>query len=118
MHDKIIISELQLPVLIGTNPEERLNPQLITFNLTLFGDLSVAGDSDDLNDTVDYFTFSQKVTDFILNSKYFLLEALAENIAKLALQDPRVLGITVNIRKPNVIPNAKASILEITRFQA
>lgn len=115
MSDSIYIRDLVLPVVIGTNPEERLAPQNLTFNLELSCDLSKAGNSDDLADTVDYFTLCERMTALISASSFYLLERLAEAIAELSLSTDGVTRVSVTIEKPNVLPNARSAAVRIVR---
>ena len=52
--DRILIEDLEVNAIIGTLPEERLEPQLLILNLEIFTDFTAAGISDDLTDAVDY----------------------------------------------------------------
>ena len=61
--DKIIISDLRLPVIVGTLPEERTRRQEIAIDLELDLDLAAAGRSDDLTDTVDYAEIERRVVE-------------------------------------------------------
>ena len=51
--DRIILRGLPVDCVIGTLPRERVAPQRVFFDLTLSGDFSRAGATDDLNDAVD-----------------------------------------------------------------
>lgn len=114
-YDRIVIENLQLPVTIGTFPEERLHPQTLSFEITLTCDTTTAARTDALEDAVDYFSFAEGVSQLITQSHFHLIESLAGAIADFALAQRGVLGILLRIRKPNVIPHADAAVLQITR---
>ena len=113
--DKIFIRELALRCIIGIFPEERREKQDIVINIELHCDLRKAGGSDDLNDTVDYKAIKKAILELVENSRFKLIEALAENIAKLALADEKVKQVVVTIDKPGALRFAKSSAVEITR---
>src|SRR5207237_1281751 len=57
------------------------------------------GDSDALEDTVDYGAVSEAVSRVIASERYRLLERLAARIAEVCGSDPRVIGVVVEVRK-------------------
>ena len=52
--DKIKITDLSLRCIIGINDDERIKKQDVVINIVMYCDLSVPGQSDDIDDTVDY----------------------------------------------------------------
>ena len=80
-------------------PEEQTRPQPFEVNVELAVDLEAAGDSDDLDDTVDYGAVSEAVSRVVATEQYKLLERLAARIAEVCCADPRVLGAVVEVRK-------------------
>ncbi|MCF7847891.1 MAG: dihydroneopterin aldolase [Kiritimatiellales bacterium] len=115
--DKIFIRELALRCIIGIFPEERKEKQDIVINVEIGADLRKAGRSDDLNDTVDYKAIKKSILELVEESRFKLIEALAEKIADIALADEKVLQVVVTIDKPGALRFAKSSAVEITRNQ-
>ncbi len=113
--DKIYIRELGLRCIIGLYPDERVNQQDIIVNIILSADLKPAGQSDNLEDTVDYKAIKLEVMRFVENSSFQLIESLAEAIAKICLKNPRVVSATVTIDKPGALRFCKSVAVEITR---
>ena len=113
--DRIFIRKLALRCIIGIYPEERREKQDIVINLAMHCDLHKAGRSDDLNDTVDYKAIKKAILKLVENSAFQLLEALAENIADIALANDKVQQVVVRIDKPGALRFAKSSAVEITR---
>lgn len=97
--DKIILPEIKITACHGCFPEEKQNPQPFSICLTLFLDLRPAGESDDLEKTVDYGKLYLKVRDFATRNSFNLIEALAEQIVRLALAEPLVQEVTVRVDK-------------------
>jgi dihydroneopterin aldolase len=97
--DRIVIAGIRELGVHGVLPEEQLRPQPFQVDLELDVDLSAAGKSDDLDDTVDYAAVCEAVSRVITSEQYRLLERLATRIAEVCQADPRVQGVTVEVRK-------------------
>ena len=113
--DKIHIRDLALHCIIGLYPEERINKQDVIINITMKTDLRKAGQSDDLNDTVDYKSVKLAVLDLVEESEFKLIESLAERIAETCLRADGVESATVTIDKPGALRFCKSVAVEITR---
>ena len=111
--DKIIISDLRLPVIVGTLAAERTRRQEISIDLELELDLAAAGRSDDLRDTVDYAEIERRVIELAENSSFRLLEALADAIGRLALSYDRIERCRVRIVKPRALRIARGVAIEM-----
>lgn len=113
--DKIHIRDLSLRCIIGVNPEERNEKQDVVINITLHTDISQAGKSDDFNHAVDYKAAKQKILRLVENSQYFLIEALAEAIAKACLEFDQVEQADVLVEKPGALRFVRTVGVEISR---
>ena len=113
--DKIYIRDLALRCIIGIYPEERREKQDVIINVEMHCDLRAAGKSDDLHDTVDYKSIKKAILKLVESSHFQLIEALAENIAAIALADSKVSEVVVTVDKPGALRFAKSSAVEITR---
>jgi len=113
--DRIFIRDLALRCIIGIYPEERREKQDIIINVEMHCDLSRAGKSDELADTVDYKSIKKAILKLVEGSRFQLIEALAENVAGIALSDEKVQRVVVTIDKPGALRFAKSSAVEIVR---
>ena len=113
--DKLFIVDLAVRCIIGVYPEERREKQDLIVNVEMQADLRDAGLSDDIADTIDYKSIKKQVLALIEESDFELIEALADRIAGLILQDSRIEQTTVRIDKPGALRFAQASAVEITR---
>ena len=102
------IERLELDCIIGINPWERLTKQRITIDIEINADLSAAGRSDAIEDTINYRTISKTVTSEIEESNYGLVEALAARVAEICLEDERAQAVEVLVRKPGAVRKAAA----------
>jgi dihydroneopterin aldolase len=115
--DRILISDLLARGRLGVPDEERVRPQDILVNLALFVDTRIVGDSDLIEDTVDYSVVARQVLELIEQSTRRTVEALASDIAKMCLQFPPVQGVRVRVEKPNRIRFTRAVGVEIERYR-
>ena len=113
--DRIFIRELALRCIIGIYPEERREKQDVIITVEMHCDLRRAGQSDDLNDTVNYKSIKKSILRMVEESQFNLIESLAEHIAAIALKDEKVLQVVVTVDKPGALRFAKSSAVEITR---
>jgi len=113
--DKIFIRDLALRGIIGSYPEERREKQDIVINVEMHADLRAAGQSDDLNDTVDYKAIKKAILKLVEGSAFQLIESLAERISEIALGHDKVQKVIVTIDKPGALRFARASAVEIYR---
>ena len=113
--DTIRIERLELDCLVGINAWERLAKQRITVDIAMNVDLSAAGKSDSIKDTVDYQTVASAVIAEVNSSSYKLVEALAARIAEICMTDERVQSVEVTLRKPGALKNTTAVGITIRR---
>ncbi|MEE8046611.1 MAG: dihydroneopterin aldolase [Dehalococcoidia bacterium] len=106
--DTVRIEQLELDCIIGINPWERLTKQRITIDIEINADLSAAGKSDAIEDTINYRGISKAVTVEVEESSYGLVEALAARIAEICLEDERAQSVVVTVRKPGAVRKAAA----------
>lgn len=113
--DRILISDLLVRCVIGVRDEERRDKQDVLINLELSADLRKAGASDRLEDAVDYAALKKRIVAMAEQSQFFLVEALAENIAALCLEHPKVVQAVVRVEKPTALRFARNVGVEIVR---
>jgi FolB domain-containing protein len=120
--DKVFIKDLRVRGILGVRAWERQQPREILINVTLFTDTRRAAESDDIADCVDYSQTTQKIRTLIApqtagtgGAERFTVEALAEDIANLCLNQPRVQKVTVRVEKPGAVEGAESVGVEITR---
>ncbi|CAN5456862.1 dihydroneopterin aldolase [soil metagenome] len=85
----------------GVLPEERKNGQEFVIDLRVFLDLSRAAAADDLLETVHYGVLAARVVEAVEREPVDLIETLAQRIADLVLEHPRVTSTTVTVHKPS-----------------
>ena len=95
----IVISGLRELGVHGVLPEEQTRPQPFEVDVELTVDFDAAGESDALDDTVDYSAVAEAVSRVVASERYHLLERLATRIAEVCSVDERVTAVSVTVRK-------------------
>ena len=100
MDDRIRLAGLRLLGVHGALPEEQGRAQPFEVDVDLVTDLTGAGRTDSLVDTVDYGAVVGAVERVVVGESHRLLERLATRIADDVLEvDPRITAVTVTVRK-------------------
>ncbi len=113
--DRVLISGLRVYCVVGINAWERLVKQEVQIDISLFADLRRAGKSDHIEHTVNYRTVSKNVREAVEASSFGLVEALAERVAQICLQEKLVERVDVSLRKPGAVRGADWVGVEISR---
>ena len=115
MSDKIIIRQLEVNAVIGIHQWEKQQTQTLLFDMDLSFDCRQAAQSDDIKDALDYFEVCSQVTEFVQNSRYELIETLAEQVAALVLKQFTCQKIKLKLFKPQAIENTQTVGVSIVR---
>lgn len=117
--DVIELRGLRLTTFVGALPEEHERAQPLELDLDVEADLSDAGASDELGDTVDYGALCRMVEEAVTGRGHVrLLEALAERVCAAVLgADARITGVTTVVKKlrPPVPQDLSTSAVRMTR---
>lgn len=114
-NDKIYIRDLSIRSIIGVNQDERIEKQDVVINVILFADTRKAGQTDALEDSVDYKKVKKAILSLVENSEFLLIEKLAEEIAKICLDDSKVQKVDVTVDKPGALRCTRSVAVEIVR---
>jgi dihydroneopterin aldolase len=112
----LLVRDLMLAARIGVHPHEHGAPQRVRLNLDLEVAESGEPPADDLAQVVDYEALIERVRRLVASRHVKLVETLAEQVAALCLDDPRVRSARVRVEKLDVIPDAAAVGVEIERI--
>lgn len=118
--DRIELRGLRAVGICGALPEEQERAQPFEIDLDVHVDLSSAGASDELDDTVDYGALGATATSIVSGGRFVLLERMAAVVAEAVLADVRIESVTVTVRKlrPPVPYELATSGVSITRSRA
>lgn len=99
-HDVIHLRGLEFYAYHGALPEEQVLGQKFIIDMDLYTDLSRAGISDQVKDTIHYGEVYQVIETCVRGDKYQLIEFLAEKIAQTVLGQFACTSVRVEVHKP------------------
>ncbi len=111
----IFVRDLVLSCNIGVYRHERDAPQRVRLNIDLAIADDTAGATDRLDDTVSYEGIVDRARATVDARHYNLVETLAEALAAMCLDDPRVRVARIRVEKLDVFANTGAVGVEIER---
>lgn len=100
MTDRIDLKGIEVLAKHGVLEHEQEKAQVFRADVTVITDLSKAGESDDLDDTLDYSELALEVREVVGSESYKLIETVAARVADAIMSHPKVLGTVVTIHKP------------------
>ena len=116
--DTIFISELKVKTKLGVPAWERMLAQTIILDIEIGYDLSKAGKSDAIADTIDYGAVVARIHATLKEHSFQLVEALAEHVCQLILKEFKAESVKVKVDKPAILPGLKALGVVIERSES
>lgn len=104
--DIVYLRDLKIPVVIGIYEWERRVRQTIHLDLELAADISRAARSEDIADTLNYKAVSKRVIAFVSESRFQLVETLAERICEVIMSEFDVPWVRLTLNKKGAIRGA------------
>lgn len=112
--DRIVLCDLEVFYRVGVPESERSAPQRLLVTLEMEHDLAPAGAADDLARTIDYGKVAERLLRLGENREWRLLEAVAEEIARVALTEFGAAAARVEVKK-FIVPRAAHVSVRIER---
>ncbi|GAB4538297.1 MAG: bifunctional dihydroneopterin aldolase/7,8-dihydroneopterin epimerase [Anaerolineales bacterium] len=113
--DKVFIKSLKVRGVLGIHEWERVATRDIIISVTLFVDSRPAAQSDDIADCVNYSQMADKLRAHAEHAARMTVEALANDLAQICLQDDKVLRVILRVDKPGAVPDAESVGVEVER---
>ena len=113
--DTVFINQLEVITTIGVYDWEKTLQQKLYFDLEMAFDNKPAGNSDDINLALNYFSVSEAVNKFAQTHHFELIETMAERVAALIMSEFSVPWIKLTLHKPGALPKAKSLGVQIER---
>ncbi|MGE0384452.1 MAG: dihydroneopterin aldolase [Gammaproteobacteria bacterium] len=101
--DIIYISDLRIKTVIGVFGWERQLKQTLVLDLELGTDIRKAAASDDIADTLDYKAVTRRSIAFVEESRFQLVETLAERLADLLRREFSLPWLRLRINKQGAV---------------
>ena len=116
--DKIFIRALKTEAIIGIFDWERQVKQTILVDLEFSANIRKAALSDSIDDTLNYKRVAKRVLAFVEESKFHLVETLAERIAMLLLEDFGIAWVHISLSKPGAVRSSRDVGVTIERTRS
>ena len=110
---RIRIENLRLQTIVGINDWERTTKQKVVINVVIDYDASAAARSDRIEDAYDYKVITKRMIEAVEASSFFLIEALAQHLLDMVLENPRAASATVRVDKPGALRGTDSVSLEV-----
>ena len=99
--DQIILKGLRASAFHGVLAEERRVGQVFLIDVTVSLDLSTAGETDDLAQTIHYGELAEQIVAAVESDPVDLIETVAERVAQVVLAHPQAFLADVTVHKPS-----------------
>lgn len=113
--DIIFIDGLRVDTLIGIYPREKAMPQAVELDLQIGRSTASAGASDDIRDTINYAEVVARLQQDLGCQHFNLLEALAEHVATLILEEFGATWVRVSVAKIGIMRGVRRVGIRIER---
>ncbi len=113
--DIIEINSLRLRTYIGFSPHELDAPQDVVIDLRIGNERGLAGETDKPEDAFNYRTVTKAVIALVTNSRFRLVEKLAEEIARAVVLDFAADFVAVRVHKPGALRHSDSVGITIER---
>ena len=105
--DIVYIKNLRVETVIGIFDWERKIKQTVSIDIEMATDITSAAASDCIDNTLDYQSISVRIIEFVKESSFQLIEALAEAISDILRTEFHVSWLKLRVGKPGAIPDAE-----------
>ena len=101
--DIVYIRDLKIETVIGVYDWEREIKQIVSLDLDMAHDNRRAAATDSIEDAVSYKAVAKRLIAFISDSKFHLVETMAERCAEIVLAEFNVLWVKLRLSKPGAV---------------
>ncbi|MGH8488641.1 MAG: dihydroneopterin aldolase [Gammaproteobacteria bacterium] len=101
--DIIYINDLRIEAVIGVYAWERQLKQVVIFDLEIGTDIRKAALTDSVADTLNYKDVAKRVLAFVTDSRYQLVESLAEAVAELIIKEFDIPWLRLRLNKQGAV---------------
>ncbi|MDX1592997.1 MAG: dihydroneopterin aldolase [Gammaproteobacteria bacterium] len=115
--DRIFLRDLRVETIIGIFDWERETPQTVSIDLEMAADVARAARSDAIDDALDYKAVAKRLIAFVGESRFQLVETLAEHIAAILREEFGVPWVRVTVNKGGAVRGASGVGVVIERGQ-
>lgn len=116
--DKIFLHALTTEAIIGIYDWERRVKQTVVIDLEIPCDVRRAAAADSIDATLNYKKVAKRILEFVAESRFHLVETLAENVALMVLKEFNLEWVRLTLNKPGAIRGSRDVGVTIERTAA
>lgn len=105
--DIIYVRELRVNAVIGVHEWEQRVRQTLCIDLEMAADTRKGAVSDAIEDTLNYKAVAERVGSYVGESRFNLIETLAERVAAILLNEFGIPWVKVTVGKPGAVPGSR-----------
>ena len=113
--DTVFIEDLRIDATIGIYEWEKRIKQTLSFDIEMAADIRKAAASDKIDDALNYKAVSKRVIQFVEDSRFELVETLAEKVAQLILDEFDVPWLRLTLNKLGAVRGSRSVGIRIER---
>ena len=115
MTDTIFLQSLEVQTIVGIQDWERETRQTVRIDLEWPTDARSAAARDDIDATLNYKTLAKRLVAYVEETRFQLVETLAQKIAELLIHEFGLDWVRVSVSKPGAIRGAQNVGVRIER---
>jgi dihydroneopterin aldolase len=113
--DQVLLRGLEIECVIGVFDWERETKQKVVVDLEMEWDIRPAARDDDLEKAVDWKKVTHALLEVVGESRFKLVESLAERVAEIVVTRFDVPQVRVRLEKPGAVRASSSVGVEIVR---
>ncbi len=115
--DIVFIEDLRIDTTIGIYDWERQIKQTLAFDIEMATDIRKAAETDDIQYALNYKAVSKRIIQFVGDSRFLLVETVAEKVAGIILDEFDVDWVKLTLHKPGAVRGSRSVGIRIERGQ-
>ena len=113
--DTIFLRDLEVNAVIGIYEWEKRIKQKVRVDLEIATDIRKAVASDSIDDTLNYKAIAKRISQYIEDSRFELIETLIEKVAEIVLTEFNISWVRLTISKPGAVRGSRDVGITIER---
>jgi dihydroneopterin aldolase len=105
--DIVFLRDLRIDTIIGIYGWERHTTQTLVLDLEMSADIAAAAATDRIEDTLDYKAVAKRLIQFVGESRFQLVETLAERCAQIVREEFGVRWVRLTLNKQGAVRGAR-----------
>ena len=100
-------AQREMVIVIGIYDWERQIRQKVVFDIHMATDIRKAAATDEIEDTLNYKAVAKRIIQYVEDSKFQLVETLAERVAEIILNEFQVPWVKVILNKQGAVRGSR-----------